>query len=69
MAQLEARIRAEKSQDVIAGEFAVTVTFVNGGDEAVRLNTHQASLPALVLDVRDSKDAVVLLAAATRAER
>jgi hypothetical protein len=62
MTQLRAHLRAEKTQDVIAGELAVTVTFTNGGDETVRLNTHQASHPALVLDVRDGKNEEVLLA-------
>ena len=62
MTQLQAQISAEKTQDVIAGEFAITVTFINGGDETVRLNTHQASRPALVLDVRDSRNEEVLLA-------
>ncbi len=62
MAQLEARVRTEKTEDVVAGEFGIAVTFTNGGDRSARLNTHQASHPALVLEVRDAKDEVVLLA-------
>jgi hypothetical protein len=62
MTQLEARITAETTQDVVGGEFAISVTFVNRSDEPARLNTHQAAHPALVLDVRDAKDEVVLLA-------
>jgi hypothetical protein len=62
MTQLQARITAETTREVIPGEFAVTVTFVNSSDEVARLNVHQAAHPALTMDVRDSKDAVVLLA-------
>jgi hypothetical protein len=62
MPQLEARVLAEKTQDLIAGENAITVAFTNRGGEAVRLNTHQASHPALVLDVRDRNNEMVPLA-------
>jgi len=62
MPQLEASARAQRTDDVPAAEFTLTVTFRNGGDQPARLNRHQASHPALVLDVRDSKGDVVLLA-------
>lgn len=62
MPQLEAQIRGEKREDVVAGEFGITVAFTNAGSEPVRLNVHQASHPALVLDVRDRNDREVLLA-------
>ncbi len=61
MPQLEAQIRGEKREDVVAGEFGITVAFTNGGSEPVRLNVHQASHPALVLDVRDRNDREVPL--------
>lgn len=62
MPELEASIRAESSADVVPGEFAVTVTFRNGTDRAVRLNLHQASHPALTLQVLDANERPVLLA-------
>jgi hypothetical protein len=61
MPQLEAHVRAEKREDVVAAEFTLTVTFTNSGSEPARLNVHQASHPALALDVRDTKDREVLL--------
>ena len=61
MPQLEAQIRAEKREDVVAGEFGFTVAFTNTGAEPTRLNVHQASHPALVLDLRDRNDREVLL--------
>ena len=61
MPQLEAQIRAEKRDDVVAGEFGFTVAFTNTGAEPTRLNVHQASHPALVLDLRDRNDREVLL--------
>lgn len=61
MPQFDALVRAEKTQDAVPGEFTIVVTFTNTGGTPARLNRHQASHPALVLDVRDSKDAVVLL--------
>jgi hypothetical protein len=42
MPQLEARTRAETTEDVVAGEFRFSVTFRNGSDAPARLNTHQA---------------------------
>lgn len=62
MPQLEARGRAEKATDVVPGDFRIAVTFTNAGDQPFRLNTRQASHPALVLEVRDSTDDPVLLA-------
>jgi hypothetical protein len=62
MPQLEASARAERTEEVPAGEFSVTLAFRNGSNQPARLNLHQASHPALVLDVRDSKGDVVLLA-------
>jgi hypothetical protein len=61
MPLLEAQIRAEESEDVVAGELTIAVTFTNTSSEPVRLNVHQASHPALVLDVRDQNDREVLL--------
>jgi len=61
MPQLEAQVRAEKREDVVAGEFTFTVEFTNSSSDAARLNVHQASHPALALDVRDSKYREVLL--------
>jgi hypothetical protein len=61
MPQLEADIRSENREDAVAGEFALSVTFTNSSEEPARLNVHQASHPALVLDVRDRNDRVVLL--------
>ena len=61
MPQLEAQMRAEQREDVVAGEFGITVAFTNTGDAPARLNVHQASHPALVLDVRDRDDRPVLL--------
>jgi hypothetical protein len=61
MPQLETRIRAEKLEDVAAGEFSFSVAFTNSSSEPARLNLHQASHPALVLDVRDRNDREVLL--------
>lgn len=61
MPQLEAQVRAEKREDVAAGEFSFTVAFTNSSSEPARLNVHQASHPALVLDVRDTSDREVLL--------
>ena len=54
MPQLEAQVRAEKREDVVAGEFTFTVEFTNSSSDPARLNVHQASHPALALDVRDS---------------
>ena len=62
MPVLEARISAENTSEVVPGEFAITVTFRNGSDQAVRLNVHQAAHPALVLEVADSNGRPVLLA-------
>ncbi len=62
MPQLEAQIRGEKREDVVAGEFGFTVAFTNSGTEPARLNVHQASHPALALDVRDRNDREVRLA-------
>jgi hypothetical protein len=59
--QLEAEIRAEKREDVAAGEFSFTVVFSNSSSNPARLNVHQASHPSLALDVRDSNDQEVLL--------
>jgi hypothetical protein len=61
MPQLEAQIRAEKPEDVVAGELTVSVSFTNTGSEPARLNVHQASHPALALDVRDRNDREVFL--------
>jgi hypothetical protein len=61
MPQLEAQIRGEKREDVVAGEFGITVTFTNASPEPARLNVHQASHPALALDVRDRNDREVPL--------
>ncbi len=61
MPQLEAQIRTERQEDAVAGEFGFTVEFTNTGTEPTRLNIHQASHPALVLDVRDRNDREVLL--------
>jgi hypothetical protein len=61
MPQLEAAIRSENREDVVAGEFTISVTFTNSSAEPAQLNVHQASHPALVLDVRDRNDRVVLL--------
>ena len=62
MPELEASISAESTAEVVPGEFAITVTFRNGTDQAVRLNLHQASHPALALQVLDSNERAVLLA-------
>lgn len=62
MPRLEAQARTEQVEDVVAGGFAITVSFTNPGGEPARLNVHQASHPALVLDVRDGNDKSVLLA-------
>jgi hypothetical protein len=61
MPQLEADIWAEKGEDAVPGELTLTVVLRNSGSDEVRLNTHQASHPALVLDVRDKNDVPVLL--------
>ena len=61
MPLLEAQIQAEKREDLVAGEFGFAVVFTNNGSEPTRLNVHQASHPALVLDVRDKNDREVLL--------
>lgn len=61
MPQLEAQIRAEELEDVVAGELHIAVTFTNTSDAPARWNVHQASHPALVLDVRDQNDREVLL--------
>lgn len=61
MPQLEAQAQAEKREDAVAGEFTFTVVFINSSSEPARLNVHQASHPALALDVRDSSDDEVLL--------
>lgn len=61
MPQLEAEVGSEKREDVAAGEFTFTVVFTNSSSEPARLNVHQASHPALVLDVRDRNDHEVLL--------
>jgi len=61
MPQLEAEVRSERREDVVAGEFVFSVTFTNSSAEPARLNVHQASHPALVLDVRDRNDRPVLL--------
>jgi hypothetical protein len=61
MPQLEAHIRTEESEDVVAGELTIAVTFTNTSSESARFNVHQASHPALVLDVRDKHDREVLL--------
>src|SRR5262245_25662997 len=63
MPQLQALVRAEKIQDVIPGEFLLEVVVANRGKAPARLNMHQASHPALVLDLRDGKDEPVLLPA------
>jgi hypothetical protein len=61
MPQLEAQAQAEKREDAVAGEFTFTVVFINSSSEPARLNVHQASHPALALDVRDRSDHEVLL--------
>lgn len=61
MPQLEAEIRTEKGEDAVPGELTVMVTFTNRSSDEVRLNAHQASHPALVMDVRDRNDVPVLL--------
>jgi hypothetical protein len=53
--------RAKKRDDVVAGEFGITVVFAKTSAEPARLNVHQASHAALVLDVRDRNDREVLL--------
>jgi hypothetical protein len=63
MPQLQALVSAEKIQDVIPGEFLLEVVVANPGKAPARLNMHQASHPALVLDLRDGKDEPVLLPA------
>ena len=62
MPELEASVRAESTADVVPGEFAITVTFRNGNDHPIPLNLHQASHPALALEVLDANDRPVLLA-------
>jgi hypothetical protein len=61
MPALEAQVRAEVHDDVVAGEFGITVVFTNTGSEPARLNVHQAAHPALALDVRDREDREVHL--------
>jgi hypothetical protein len=61
MPRLEATVGTETREDVVAGEFRISVTFRNAGSEPARLNLHQAAHPALVLDVRDRNDKEVLL--------
>mgnify|MGYP000909816916 CR=1 FL=1 len=61
MPQLEAAIRVEKPEEVVPGEFTLTVVFTNRSSTPASLNTHQAEHPALVLDVRDASDRPVLL--------
>ena len=63
MPRLQARVRAEKTQDVIPGKFLLDVVVANAADAPARVNMHQASHPALVLDLRDGKDEPVLLPA------
>lgn len=63
MPQLDASVQVEGREDVVAGEFRIGVEFRNASKELARLNTHQASHPALVLDVRDRNDKEILLSA------
>jgi hypothetical protein len=62
VAQLAVRLETEQREDVIAAEFRLQAIFENRSDSPARLNVHTASHPALVMDVRDAKDEVVLIA-------
>ena len=50
MPQLEVQVRTEESEEVVAGELAITVTFINTSNERARFDVHQAAHPALVLE-------------------
>lgn len=59
---LRALAEPERGGPVDPGEAALEVTVRNEGAEPVRFNRHQASHPALVLQVRDEANRPVLLA-------
>ncbi|HVL92731.1 MAG TPA: hypothetical protein VM264_05240 [Acidimicrobiales bacterium] len=59
---LRALAKPERAEVVDPGEAALEVTVRNDAGEPVRFNRHQASHPALVLQVRDERDRPVLLA-------
>lgn len=59
---LRAVAKLEREEVVDPGEAVLEVTIRNDGDEAIRFNRHQASHPALVLQVTDERDRPVLLA-------
>lgn len=59
---LRAVAKPEREGAVDPGEAALEVTIRNERDEPVPFNRHQASHPALVLQVRDEADRPVLLA-------
>ena len=61
MPQLEVTLKPRRDQDVIPGEFVIEATFTNVSHEPARLNIHQASHPALVMDLRDSIDKPILM--------
>ena len=59
MTQLEAKIAAEKSDQLVPGEFRITVVFSNSSNTAATFNVAQAEVPSLVLQVEDAQGKTV----------
>jgi hypothetical protein len=62
MPRLQVTLRPSAEREVVPGEFALDAMFSNAGSEPASLNLHQASHPALVLEVRDDKGEQVAIA-------
>ena len=61
MPALRVDVKARSDREVVPAEFAIQATFTNLSSEPVFLNIHQASHPALVLQVLDEKNEPVLM--------
>ena len=61
MPALRVDVKARSAREVVPAEFAIEATFTNISSGPVFLNTHQASHPALVLQVLDEKNEPVLM--------
>lgn len=51
MPQLRVVLKPRRDEDAIPGEFVIDASFTNVSSEPARLNIHQASRPALVLEI------------------
>ncbi len=59
---VEMKAPTTRDQGLLPGDLAIDATFTNTTGDATYLNVHQASHPALVLEVRDARNELVRLA-------